>query len=134
VAFGVLAFFVRKGGIGSLVTSLVLTGILLMLFLAAGLGGLLLAGQPVAICVYGPLAVAMGALLVLLIQAMMRSGQVRRWKDYLSAGGQMYPGPAWAGYGQPMPGGYGTPSPPPPPPPPPPTASGSVSDRDSQRY
>lgn len=132
IAIGITAFFVRKGGLAALVVGLIMTAIPLLLFALACLIALI-GGEEAGICVYGPLVALLTVVVVLLIQAMTKAGQVKQWRTYLAGqaqfGGQ--PGYGWQaqqqGYGAaPLPyppqapQNYGNQNYPPPPPPPPP--------------
>lgn len=109
VAIGVTAFFVRRGGVGALVVGMVLTVLPMLLFVLFGVGGLL-AGQPSALCVYGPLSVILGVIAALLAHALTKSGQVKQWRNYLASapayGWPPQPGPYSAAGSYPPVGSY----------------------------
>lgn len=122
LVYGVMAYFVRKGGKGPVSLMLVVNiGVTVLLVLQ----GLLMLGQiPGGNCFSLLPAAYCGMLLIPLFQALKRAELVRQWTQYcasLRAGQQFGLPPAPPG-GYPMATPVGAPPPPPltPPPPPPP--------------
>src|SRR4051794_26258175 len=111
-----LSFFVRRGTLIPVVFGIVLGGGMLLL-LAVALLGNLMTGQAGGIC-FGGIGVALwGLLLVFLIQAATRSGQVAAARSAAGYGGAQYAAQYWQyqhaqQQQQPPPPGYGLPPPP----------------------
>lgn len=84
LSFSVVAFFVRKGSIGSLITGIVVTVVPLLVSLLLSVASLVM-GRPLEFLVYGAFGGAMVTQLVWLSQAAARAGQVGQWRQYLSA-------------------------------------------------
>jgi hypothetical protein len=142
VVLVVLGFFVRRGGLGSIITASILTGLILLWSLVSTAGALLHpanADAGVGICMGVFMIAAAGTLLVLLVNAAKASGRVAMAKHQYQAQYWQYQQNMQAygsgyGYGQqqqqpPAPGAYPYPPPPQqqmqPPPPPPPSTGGS---------
>lgn len=125
--FGVMGYFVRGGGLGAVIGSLVLTILVLILSVLQVLAGLVQAGSGaeglIGFLIAGGFCAMLIALLIFLIQAARSVGELDALKSQSAQQYWMYHQQAYgqAGYGS----GYGYNQPPPPPPPtpgPPPTA------------
>lgn len=117
LAMLILGLFVRRGGLGSIVTSLVLVGLLILVDAFYVLVGILqvIRGQEGALaglCMMIVPLVLLAVLLVMLIQAARNAGQVRSARQYAHPHWpQPYPQGLYGGGAWP----YAAPPPPPPP-------------------
>jgi hypothetical protein len=116
----ILGFFVRRGGLPSVVVALVLTSILLLLDLLGIVSAVVQIGRDPSraggVCFYLVPAALLGTLMYFLIGAARASGHVRAMRDQHASTYWQYQQNQQA-YGQ---AGYGyAPQSPPPPPPPP---------------
>lgn len=116
----ILGLFVRRGGLGSIITSMVLVGLMILLGAVNLIGGFVQAargqeGAAAGLCIMLIPLVLLVVLMVMLIQAARNAGQMRAVHPYVNPYWQQ-PYPPGV-YGQ----GINPYAPPPPPPPPPPS-------------